>query len=308
MGQSLQSHGVNLTETNRDFSVLENETPNILSIPNTNGYNISNKYWLDNNSVSVTNNALLKSGEHLILKAGATYSYNKNKLQHISNQVYYFGEDSTVVNRNTKNKLTSKNYHIGLVEEINKKNLYLKNKTTIYGDNTYGFSNIIQNENPLNYYYQDDILNIKNTTEFKTAIKNKIINSGLLLDYTSREENNKANPSVFNTEISSNLNTLLTKQVINTNHFSLGGYGDYNFKIGKYESQIKQRLSWKTIALESNLKQIENTTTPNLPFPYISNFKLNTFESLTSFQIFIDVSKFTFTIDPELKYTYLNKM
>jgi len=307
IGTSLQSHGANLTKTNRDFSVLENEIPNILSIPNTTGYNISDKYWLDNNSISVTNDALIKSGEHLILKAGGNYNYTKNKLQHISNQVYYFGEDSTVVNRNTKNKLTSKNYHIGLVEEINKEHLYLKNKTIINGDNTYGFSNIIQNENPLNYYYQDDILNIKNTTEFKTATKNKIINSGLLLDYTSREENNKVNPSVFNTEIPSNINALLTKQVVNTNHFSLGGYADYNFKIGEYQSQIKQRLSWKTIALESNLKQTENVPTSNLAFPYISDFKLNTFESSTRFKMSIDVSKFTFTIDPELKHTYLNK-
>ena len=67
IGKSLKNNGINLTAANRDFNVLEGQLPNILNEPNTNGTSISNKYWLDNNSFSATNDALIKNSKELIL-------------------------------------------------------------------------------------------------------------------------------------------------------------------------------------------------------------------------------------------------
>ena len=306
IGNSLQNNGVNLTASKRDFSELETNLPDILIEPNTNGTLISNKYWLDNNSISITNDALIKTGENLILKAGINYNQNVNNLKSLASQSYFFDNDTTFVNNSSKNELIKENFYAGLVQEINKKELYLKNKFIFETENSKGVSNIIQNENVLDYFYRDKMKAIKNLTEFKTKINKRIINSGLLINYAVSSENIEVLPSVFNNEIPSNNNPDQTNQKIDINQFSFGGYSAYNFDIGKLKSEIKQKVNWSSESLKSNLSQSENSIEEELQFPFKSYFKLTTFESNTSFVSNLDFKKFKFTLNPNLIYTNLH--
>ena len=307
IGKSLRNNGVNLTVSNRDFVVLEGNLPNILNEPNTNGTLISNKYWLDNNSLSLTNDALIKSNENLILKVGASYNRNDNKLSRITTQSFFFDKDTTIVNNSIKNELNKESYYVGFVQEINNKQLFLKNKTIIKGENSNGLSNIIQNDNFLDYIYKDETKSIKNLTEFKTKIKNKIINSGILINYIKSKENIAVLPSVFNNEIPSSNNPEQTNQHINIAQFSLGGYADYNFKIGKLNTKIKQRVNWRRESLRSSLAQSKNSIEEELQFPFKSDFMLNTFQATTSFENSLKVKKFKFTFNPSINYIHLQK-
>ncbi len=307
IGESLESNGVNLTRDNRDFSELEINPSRILNAPNTNGTSISNRYWLDNNSLALTNDALIKTTDDLILKAGVNYTYNDNELQSSTEQVFFFGLDSTVVNSSSKNRLRNNAYYFGLVQEVNKKKLYLKNKTTINGERATGFANVVQNENPLDYIYNRATTGIKNTTEFKTTVKDRIINSGVLIEYVENEERNEVIPIVFSTEIPSTGNPSKTNQTVNTSRLSLGAYSAYDFKIGKSKSQIKQSINWNTDLLNSNLSQFVDETDDLLPFPFVSDFKLNTFKSLTSFKSTIEFKDLTIILNPELNYINLKE-
>lgn len=306
IGQSLQNNGINLTSTNRDFSEIESDLPNFLNEPTINGTSISNKYWLDNNSFSVTNDALLKRGNHLILKAGLNYNKNFNELNSISKQSYFFEKDTTVVNNSSKNELNKENYFVGLVQEINKESLYLKNKIILNGESAGGFANIIQNSNQLDYIYEDETKSIKNITEFKTKVNNRIINSGLLLKYSKSIENIGVLPSVFNTEIPSTINSDKTNQNINFQQFSVGGFSTYNFKIGKLNSILEQRIKWNSETLKSNLAQSQNSIEEESEFPFKSNFNLNTFQSITDLETSLNYKKLKFIFNPSINYTNLD--
>lgn len=307
IGKSLQDNGVSLTMGNSNFNQLDINSIDVLNAPNINGSSISNRYWLDNNSFSFTNDALIKSGKNLLLKAGVHYNNNDNALERTSNQTYFLGKDSTVIDSRTKSELKRKKYYVGLVQEYNTKKLYLKNKLVINGENSEGVSNISQNNNLLDYYYKDETKSIKNTTTFKTKINNQIINSGVLLKCIKSKEQIDVLPSVFNTEIPNSGTPQQTNQKINTEQFSIGGYSAYNFKIGKFKSQLKQKINWKRESLTSNLGQLENSVKKQLSFPFTSNFKLNTFESTTSLKSVLSFNKLTITFNPNIKYIHLDK-
>lgn len=308
IGNSLENNGMSLTLTNSDFIEMEINPPNILSPPNTSGTFISNKYWLDNNSFSVTNDALIKSGGDLILKAGANYSYNDNRLNRSSTQRFFFDTDTTLVDKVNRNEITKKNYYLGLVQEINKDKLYLKNRITINGQNSKGGSKILQNGNLLNYLYKDDVKSIKNLTEFKTKINNRIINSGLLLKYIRSKEGVNVTPSVFNDVILSNNKPEQTNQNINVKQFSLGVYSAYNFQMGKLKSQLKQRVNWSRESLISNLAQFDGTMEEQLIFPFRSDFRLNIFESISNLKSTVKFKDLMITLKPSFKYIHLNKV
>lgn len=305
IGNSLQNNGVNLTPSSRDFSVLESEKINILNEPNINGSILSNKYWLDNNAISVTNDALIKTGKDLIFKAGINYNLNDNALINTSTQSYFVDNDTILVNSNAKNELRKENFYTGLVQEINKNELYLKNKFVFETENSKGISKIIQNENALDYFYEDQMKSIKNLTEFKTKINKRIINSGLLLNFIESTEKIEVFPSVFNNEIPSNNNAEQTNQSINTSQFSIGGYSAYNFDIGKLKSEITQKVNWSVESLKSNLAHSENFIEQELQFPFKSDFKLSTFESNSSLESNFSLKKIKFTLNPSLNYTNL---
>lgn len=60
IGKSLKDYGNNLVQGNRLINALKISSANLLSKPNVSGNTISSKYWLDNESLAITNDALFK--------------------------------------------------------------------------------------------------------------------------------------------------------------------------------------------------------------------------------------------------------
>lgn len=307
IGESLQYNGVSLTSGNYDLTSNLLNKIDILQEPSINGVSLSNKYWLDNESASITNDALLKSKGDLILKAGAHYNFNENELSNASQSVFYFGQDSTVVNRIARNRLTTQDYYAGVVQELNRDKLYFKNKLTVKGQQASGNSNLVQNENPLDYLYNNESINITNLTSLKFAVNEKLIDSGIYMEHTATSEQGLVTPVVFNDNIPGVSGASLTRQLLKALQFNVGGYAAYDFTLGKAKSQLKQTVSFRTESLETSLFQgVEQTPSTN-SFPFISDFTLNSFTTQTSFSSTLKIKKFSFTFSPRLEFINLDK-
>lgn len=307
IGESLRYNGVNLTSGNYDLTGNLLNQVNILNAPNINGVVLSNKYWLDNESLSLTNDALLKGSRDLILKAGASYNYNDNELSSVEQSVFFFGQDSTVVNRTNRNRLATQDYYAGLVQELNRDNLYFKNKLSIKAQQATGNSSLIQNENPLNYVYSQDRLNLANLTSLKFAVNEKLVDTGIYIEHTTTTEQGIVNPSVFTTTIPDPTASNQTLQNVQASQFNVGAFAAHDFNLGRFESQLKQTLNYRNESLETNLFQ--GTTAPSIsnPFPLFSNFELHSLKSVTSFKTTIKVNKWKLSVSPALEFINLDK-
>jgi hypothetical protein len=307
MGESLQYNGMSLTSGNYDLTsnLLNNLT--ILRAPRIDGSVISNRYWLDNESVSLTNDALLKGKRDLILKAGANYNFNDNQLETSQQAVFFFGQDSTVVNRTDRNRLTTNDYYAGLVQELNRDKLYFKNKITIKGQQSTGSSNIVQNDSPLDYGYRNKTLNLANLTSLKFNIRENVVDAGIYIEHTVTTENGTVTPAVFTTSIPGNTNLNTTQQQLAASQFNTGAFIGYDFKIGNVKNQLKQSINYRTESLETDLSQLAIPQPVSEPFPLTSDFQLNSLTTQTSWNTTIKHKKITISLYPSLQFINLDK-
>lgn len=307
IGKSLESNGVSLTQGNGDLQFFGFDNLNILNPPNTSGAYVGSEYWLNNKSNSITSDGLYKNNKDLITKIAFSYNADVTNLENSSNQLYFFGTDSSKVSNSTKNNMFREKFYTNIVHEINKKNIYLKNKLIFQNNNSNGESQIIQNGNPFNYFFNRNKKTIKNTTEFKIKLNKKIIDNGILFGYNSNEEQGLVNPSVFDEVIPNILNSEETIQNIETKQTYLGGYSSYNFNIGEIQSEFKQRILWQSEGLKSNLRQSSSDVFQNVSnYPFISDFSQQTFNSTTSLKTIYRLKRYTLIVRPELTYIKLN--
>ncbi|PRP66819.1 TonB-dependent receptor [Nonlabens agnitus] len=308
IGKSLASNGTNLTQGNADLSTLELPDVDILTEPNTNGTSISDSYWLDNESFSITNDALIKSSDQAIFKAGTTYNKGDNQIDRFSNATYFFDNDSTQVNRQTRNKLQEELFYLGLVQEINKDRLYLNNKIKLSTERTDGLSSNIQNGETIDYSYDRSTTRLSDLLEFKTTIGEQVLNNGFLIEFSESKETSFTTPAVFTDQIPSVINPDVTTQNIETKRFNIGGYSGFTFLIGKTKWEAKQRLRWSSENLQSDLfQQSTNNNRSQSSFPFASDFELNQLESSTSLKSSYQIGRFKLRVTPQISYLYLDK-
>jgi hypothetical protein len=307
IGKSLTDYGTTLTSGNTNLSYLKIEDSGIINKPDLNGTVISNKYWLDNESYSVTNDALYKTASAALFKVGLNHNYNFNEIERNDNSAFYFDNDSIIVNRNTRNQLLEHKYDAGIVAEINEPNLYLKNKTTINVMNSNGESAIIQNEQPINAGYASTTFNIANTLEFKNTIKGKIWNSGVLVNYQKIDEELRVLPAQFQDVLPGALIPALTRQSNAIDRFNAGAFTAYDFKIGKAKLQFKQTLQFSDEQLLSDLSQENETQISGAVFPFKASYRLSTLTSTTALKSSWEWNKFKLTADSNLKFLSLNQ-
>lgn len=304
IGKSLISEGQKLTRGNYNLSILELENLDILQEPNTSGTLISDQYWLDNESFSFTNNSLYKTETDFILKAAVNYNINETKINKSFEQTYFFDNDSTQVFRQTKNSLKQERFLSQLTQEVNKDDLFLKNKLTLEQKKDNGMSIINQNSNELLSTYAEEKVRLKDILVFKTTLGKQILNNGLLLEYTNEEEELNVVPSVFNNQIQSNFIPESTQQSISTNRFNIGGYSSFNFNALGIDWNAKQSLNWRHESLNTQLQQQSINENTTLEFPFISDFNLNTTRSSTSLTSKFDLGGINFSVSPTI--TMLN--
>ena len=304
IGRSLISEGQKLTRGNYTISQIELENLDILQEPNTSGTLISDKYWLNNESFSFTNNSLYKTDADLILKAAVNYNVNKTEISSSLEQTYFFENDSIQVLRQTKNSLKQERFLSQLTQEVNKDDFFLKNKLTLEQKKDNGLSIIDQNSNKLLSTYAEKNVTFKDILVFKTTLGEQVLNNGFLIEYTNEDEELNVIPSVFNDQISSTFEPDKTQQIISANRFNLGGYASFNFKALGVDCDTKQKLNWRHESLDTQLQQQSASENTNLGFPFESDFDLKTMRSNTSLTSKFDYSGINFSVSPT--FTILN--
>ncbi|WP_299129210.1 TonB-dependent receptor [uncultured Winogradskyella sp.] len=307
IGQSLVSNGIGLTSGSRNIEVLKLDEQNILQKPNTDGFGLTEKYWMDNKSMAFTNNTLIKLKDNSLLKILANFNGNDNTLRSNSNSIYFFGNDSTIINRESAENLDTKNYGLSTIYELNKNNIYFKNTSSIEVENVDGFSSVNQNNNSILYKYKNDNKKILNVSEFKIKLGSNILNNGIIFQYDKFDEINNTLPSVFENEITSTFEPTNTLQSIGVSQFNLGAFSEYNFNFLKTRWKLTQSFNYKSENFNSSLRQVSDSENSNLGFPFVSDFNLSTLSSNTVLLAEYNFNKLKLALSPSVVFIDLNQ-
>ncbi len=305
IGKSLTNYGTSLTSGNNDIERLKLFDTDIIRPPQISGNTISNKYWLNNESVSLTNDALFKTEKEVIYKASVDYNFEDSSINKDYNSVFFFDNDSTVIDRSSFNRLIQSRYQAGIVAEVNKKKLFLKNKFTFLGKDDDGLSTNSQNGLQLNTDYKNSERGLKNILELKNNIGKKLISSGLILEYIDEQEQLVVNPAVFTEVVSSNNASNRTFQNIDLQKFNVGGYSKLDFELLKTKWSLQQDLNYSRENLQSQLFQDDII---NLQaFPFQSDYSLNSFAATTSLSSRYRWKRWSLSLNPEIEFLQLDR-
>ena len=307
IGESLSYNGANLTNNLSALDAIKLEHVDVLTAPNTSGYGLSSKYWLDNEALAFTNNVLLKTDKEVILKVAVNYNTTNTTIEKASNTSYFFEDEVTAVNKTTTDNLNTHNYSADVVSEINKKTIYLKNKLLVNGTQSRGASFIVQNNLPLSYNYNKTNLNLSNALEFKTTVNNNILNSALLFEVANYKANTVTSPSVFNASIPSDFVALKTNQNAQSMQANIGGFSNYIVDIGKLKLVLNQSLKYSSENLMSHLFKENDNEQTQFAYPFKSDFNLKTLKTITAINTQFSFKKMTFDIGSNLMFLNLNQ-
>lgn len=303
IGQSLLDYGEDLVRGNREINQLKINRSTIINEPDITGNTISNRYWLDNTSFSVTNDILSTINKDVIVKGSVDYNIDESEIEKNSESVYFNNNDSLFVNTNSKNKLLKRRYQIGSTIELNRDDLYLKNKISGRHLNQDGLSFNSINDNDINSNFNNTSTSFTNILELKNSINDQVLDSGLLVEYLNNNEELRTNPAVFNSIIPSN-STNLTIQEAAINKLNIAAYSGYNFNLFNIDWNGKQRIKWSNEQLISTLKSQEDETVLS---PFKTDFSINTFESFSSISSAFDLGKFRINLNPQIIYYNLKR-
>jgi hypothetical protein len=304
IGKTLKNYGTSLTRGNYEINALQLSDTKIIRPPFVEGNTISDKYWLDNESVSVTNDALFKTDKQVIYKASIDYNFEDSSINKDYNSVFYFDNDSTLIDRSSFNRLIQNRYQAGIVAEVNKDQLFLKNKLTLLGMDKEGLTANSQNGQDINTRYDNQERGLKNILELKNNLGEKLISSGLILEYMDSQENLAILPAVF-PDVITGLTPTETFQDIDLQKFNVGAYSNMDFDLLKTKWSLKQDLNYSQENLQSQLYQ-DNVN--NLQeFPFSSDFSLDRLSATTSLRSKYRWKRWAVTINPEMQFLQLQR-
>ncbi len=299
IGKSLTEYGQSLTNGNPNLAALTLPPINIMNKPDMNGTAISNKYWLDNESIAATNDALYKTS--------INYNYDFKEIERRDASVFYVANDSILINRNTANQLLERKLDASFMSEINTNSLYLKNKTMVSAKDANGLAALTQNGDAIRANYLTDQLSFSNALEFKNTINGKIINNGLLVHYEQLEEDLKVSPAQFTNELPQVPNAAVSNQANDVTRFNVGAFSAYDFNISNIKSQFKQTVNWSSEGLVSNLQQLPAVSSNTANFPFASNYELQKLQTVSTFSSTLEIGNFKLSFNPQLNYLDLRQ-
>lgn len=289
-GKTLRNISSNLTIEDLNVLGMRLAKNPIIRPPNISGVVISDKFWLDNDSYSITNDALHKINDSTLLKWNLNYINELGVIEKNSSSTFIIDNDSSVVVNQAKNELRKQRFQFGINQEVNKRNFYAKNNTIIeYQDNT-GLENSTLNSNSINANYENYEFRMNNTTYLKTLIsKDNIIQSGLLVEYNRRFETLFVIPPVFESVFSSNTINNRTNQDIRINEFNIGGFSNYAFELSNLKWNVNQRIQYSKINFQSDLRVLPELESQD--FPFSSDYNYNRFVSISKVETKLSLGK-----------------
>ena len=276
-------------------------------MPNINGVAISEKYWLNNDSYAVTNDALHKVNDSTIVKWNFNYVNELSKIENNLSSTFLSNNTASSVVNKSRNQLKTERFKAGVNQEINKRNFYLKNNTSYRFANDVGIESVMINDNYLESNYLQNNFQFSNSTSLKTLIgKKNILQSGLLAQYEQNKEKLSVTPPVFETLIGSGNGSGATLQDVSVSKINLAGFAQYDFKLFKSEWNLNQKLKYNNFRFDRNLKQISNST--NQSFSLASNFDYQKVETTTKLNSKINIGKVMFSWGLSVDYIKLNSI
>lgn len=301
----LSVEGNKLTPLDYSIKAISQESITVLREPNTTGQAISEKYWRDNTSYSFSNDLLFKNKQSTEYKIGLGYNQNDNAFLSTTNSTYFVGDDQTVVNNGSQNIFENQNFTGAFVIEENKKEKFAKNKFYVNLKNANGSSSNLLNEQPIDYLFEREQVQIENTYEIKKTLGNTLFSNVLIAQYHKINEESSTSPVVFPTQISSTPNSENTIQNIELQSLNFGLSSQFNFRTGKLIWNVNQKLFWRTEQLESSLFQAPQQN--EVFFPFKSDFKLNTLKSNSDLATSYRYKKFLVSFNTSLEYNHLTR-
>jgi hypothetical protein len=293
-GKTLRGVGNDLTLESLNMLSLKLKDEEIIRAPNINGVVLSDKYWLDNDSYAITDDALYKVNDNTLIKWNINYVNELSKIESKSSTIFLNHNEFNNIDNYSNNNLRTQKINVGVNQEINRRNFYLKNATNFSFANNNGLENVILNNNELNSDYSHNYFNLNNNTNIKTLIgNNNILQSGLIVEYIQKSEQLNVSPPIFETLIGDDLGNNVTLQNVNVNKFNLSGFSAYNFKFLKLDWSIHQDASFNYINFNSSLRQIPEWGNEN--FPFSSDFNYKKFSSETKINSKINLGKVKFS-------------
>lgn len=272
-GKRLKGIGESLVLDVSDLQSIKATNTSIIAPPNVKGVMLSNKYWLDNESYSLTNDALQKLSDSALLKVNVSYVNELSKIKNNTHSTYYIQNDSSVVAASSKNQLRSQALNFGISQEINKNNFYLNNKTSIYYADENGKEEKIHNLDSIQANYRSYNTHFANSSNFKTVLAgDNILNVGLLLEYENISEQLQVNPAVFENVFEPKITHDLTQQVVGLRKMNIGANSDYSFKYLGLQWKVLQKIQYNNFGFTSDLSQISTPFHRGLAFPFTSDF------------------------------------
>jgi hypothetical protein len=280
-GKTLRDIGNDLTTGNVNFANLQLEKIPVLKEPNINGVGLSSKYWLDNDSYTITDDGLHKISETNLIKWNINYNNELGGIESKSTTEFLTNNATSAIVNQTRNQLRTQNFNAGVTQEINKRNLYLRNSTNFSGFKNAGIENIILNNNKIVSLFNKNEIHFNNATNFKTLLGNdRIIQGGIIAELEQKSENLNVVPPVFQNLTENNSNKDATIQDVYVKRLNIGGFSDYAFKIMKSDWNLRQNISYNDFNFESSLNQVPELQQQN--FPFSSNFDFNKIATSTN--------------------------
>lgn len=306
-GKTLRGIGNDLASSNINVGGLMLEETHVVKAPNINGVAISEKYWLNNDSYAITNNALHKVNDSTIVKWNFNYVNELSKIENNSSSTFLSNNEPSSVTNRSRNQLKTERFNAGVNQEINKRNFYLKNNTSFRFANDAGIESVVINTNNLESNYLQNNFQFSNGTSFKTLIgKKNILQSGLLAQYEQNIEELRVTPPVFENSIGNGTDNDTTFQHVSVKKINLAGFTQYDFKLFNLEWNLNQNLKYNSFRFDSNLKQISNFT--NQSFPLASNYDYQKIATTTRISSKMYVGKATFSWGISADYIDLNSI
>ncbi|HAH55497.1 MAG TPA: hypothetical protein DCM02_09545, partial [Flavobacterium sp.] len=305
-GKTLRDIGSDLTSGISVGGLLLEET-HVIKVLNIYGLAISEKYWLNNDSYAITNDALHKVNDSTIVKWNLNYVNELSKIENsVSTRFLTNNEASNVINR-SRNQLNTERFNAGVNQEINKRNFYLKNNTNYKFANDTGIERVFLNTNYIEANYLYDNFQLSNSTSLKTLIgKKNILQSGLVVQYDHNIEKLRVSPPVFETFIGNSTGADATLQHVSVKKINLAGFTQYDFKLLKLEWNLNQKLKYNSFRFDSNLKQISNFSSQS--FPLAGNFDYQKVVTTTKLNSKINIGKAMFSWGLSADYINLNSI
>lgn len=299
IGKSLKNLGQSLTSGDTNLNQLNFDSRNLIQLPNVSGVNLSNLFWLNNESMAITNNTLIKLNETDLVKVNLLYNNADEKISRDSETVYLDSSINNNITTQSENQLKTQKLQIGLINEWNRDNFYFKNNLQFKNSWNDGRSNNILNGANINNKITAKVFQLGNYSLMKNTIFNdKIIKSGLVIELEQSEELSETSPVVYENILG---DSNLTTQKALQKAFNVGAFTAIDFKLLSLDWKAVQEIGFLSRTIETLLFNDSNNTITS-DFPFIGNNLLHHFKTKTSLNSIFKKNKFKISLHPSIAF------